>query len=94
MNLEKLTKIIMTNSFPREPGYRAKTRFAKFYNLPELMAMFKEVADIKTADMLELPVPDAHFHNVAVKPSEMQKEMLLPLRSEPRKSVVAVWIRV
>ena len=56
--------------------------------------MFKEVADIKTADMLELPVPEAHFHNVAVKPSEMQKEMVAPLRNEPRKSVAAVWIRV
>ena len=66
-------------------GYRAKTRFAKFYNLPELMAMFKEVADIKTADMLELPVPDAHFHNVAVKPSEMQKEMVASLAERAEK---------
>ena len=66
-------------------GYRAKTRFAKFYNLPELMAMFKEVADIKTADMLELPVPEAHFHNVAVKPSEMQKEMVASLAERAEK---------
>nr|WP_244140414.1 N-6 DNA methylase [Ruthenibacterium lactatiformans] len=70
---ETVTAVELT---PEGTGYRAKTRFAKFYNLPELMAMFKEVADIKTADMLELPVPDAHFHNVAVKPSEMQKEMV------------------
>ena len=60
-------------------GYRAKTRFAKFYNLPELMAMFKEIADIKTADMLNLPVPEAKYHNIAVKPSEMQKEMVASL---------------
>ena len=66
---ETVTAVELT---PEGTGYRAKTRFAKFYNLPELMAMFKEVADIKTADMLELPVPEAHFHNVAVKPSEMQ----------------------
>ena len=73
---ETVTAVELT---PEGTGYRAKTRFAKFYNLPELMAMFKEVADIKTADMLELPVPDAHFHNVAVKPSEMQKEMVASL---------------
>ena len=53
-----------------------KTRFAKFYNLPELINMFKEVADIKTADMLKLPVPNAHYHNIAVKPSDIQKEMV------------------
>ena len=64
---------------PEGTGYRAKTRFAKFYNLPELMAMFKEVADIKTADMLNLPVPEAKYHNIAVKPSEMQKEMVASL---------------
>ena len=57
-------------------AYRAKTRFAKFYNLPELMAMFKETADIQTADMLKLPVPEAHYHNVVLKPSETQKEMV------------------
>ena len=61
---------------PEGTGYRAKTRFAKFYNLPELMSMFKEVADIQTADMLHLPVPKAEYHNVAVKPSAFQKEMV------------------
>ena len=60
-------------------GYRAKTRFAKFYNLPELMAMFKETADIQTADMLKLPVPEAHYHSVVLKPSETQKEMVAGL---------------
>ena len=60
-------------------GYRAKTRFAKFYNLPELMAMFKETADIQTADMLKLPVPEAHYHSVVLKPSETQKEMVASL---------------
>ena len=64
---------------PEGTGYRAKTRFAKFYNLPELMAMFKEVADIQTADMLNLPVPKAEFHNVSVKPSEFQKSMVSEL---------------
>jgi len=64
---------------PEGTGYRAKTRFAKFYNLPELMAMFKEVADIQTADMLNLPVPKANYHNVALKPSELQKEMVAEL---------------
>ncbi len=73
---ETVTAVELT---PEGTGYRAKTRFAKFYNLPELMAMFKEVADIKTADMLNLPVPKANFHNVAVKPSEMQKEMVASL---------------
>ena len=61
---------------PEGTGYRAKTRFAKFYNLPELMAMFKEVADIQTADMLNLPVPKANYHNIVLKPSEQQKEMV------------------
>lgn len=64
---------------PEGTGYRAKTRFAKFYNLPELMAMFKEVADIQTADMLNLPVPKANYHTVALKPSEQQKEMVADL---------------
>ena len=73
---ETVTAVELT---PEGTGYRAKTRFAKFYNLPELMAMFKEVADIKTADMLDLPVPEAKFHNIAVKPSEMQKEMVAAL---------------
>jgi N12 class adenine-specific DNA methylase len=79
---ETVTAVELT---PEGTGYRAKTRFAKFYNLPELMAMFKEVADIKTADMLELPVPDAHFHNVAVKPSEVQKEMVASLAERAEK---------
>ena len=69
----------ITELTPEGTGYRAKTRFAKFYNLPELMAMFKEIADIKTADMLNLPVPEAKYHNIAVKPSEMQKEMVASL---------------
>ena len=64
---------------PEGTGYRAKTRFAKFYNLPELMTMFKEVADIQTADMLNLPVPKANYHNVVLKPSEQQKEMVAAL---------------
>ena len=64
---------------PEGTGYRAKTRFAKFYNLPELMSMFKNVADIQTADMLNLPVPEAHYHNVALKPSEYQKDMVAAL---------------
>ena len=61
---------------PEGTGYRAKTRFAKFFNLPELMTMFKEVADIQTADMLKLPVPKANYHNVVLKPSELQKKMV------------------
>ena len=64
---------------PEGTGYRAKTRFAKFYNLPELMSMFKEVADIQTADMLNLPVPKANYHHVVLKPSEHQKEMVADL---------------
>nr|WP_240908726.1 helicase-related protein [Paenibacillus timonensis] len=66
---------------PEGTGYRAKTRFARFYNLPELMNVFKEVADIQTADMLQLPVPKAHFHNVAVPPSDFQREMVADLAS-------------
>ena len=61
---------------PEGTGYRARTRFAKFFNLPELMAMFKEVADIKTADQLHLPVPNAHYETMAVKPSVYQEEMV------------------
>ena len=79
---ETVTAVALT---PEGTGYRAKTRFAKFYNLPELMAMFKEVADIKTADMLDLPVPQAHYHNIAVKPSEMQKEMVASLAERAEK---------
>ena len=61
---------------PEGTGYRAKTRFARFYNLPELMAMFRQVADIQTADMLDLPVPIAKYHTQALKPSEFQKQMV------------------
>lgn len=64
---------------PEGTGYRAKTRFAKFYNLPELIMMFRDVADIQTADMLMLPVPKANYHTVALKPSEQQKEMVASL---------------
>ena len=64
---------------PEGTGYRAKTRFAKFYNLPELMAMFKEVADIQTADMLNLPVPKANYHNVVIEPSDIQKDLVKEL---------------
>lgn len=64
---------------PEGTGYRLKTRFAKFYNLPELMQMFREVADIQTADMLNLPVPEAEYRVVSVKPSEMQREMVVEL---------------
>lgn len=70
---------------PEGSGYRAKTRFAKFYNLPELMTMFKEVADIQTADMLKLPVPKANYHNVVVKPSEMQIRMVEALSERADK---------
>ena len=64
---------------PEGSGYRPKTRFAKFFNLPELMATFKMVADVQTADMLNLPVPEANYHNIALKPSEYQKEMVASL---------------
>ena len=69
---------------PEGTGYRTKTRFSRFYNLPELMNMFKEVADIKTSDMLRLPVPEAHYHTVSVKPSEFQKKIVedLSLRAD------------
>lgn len=70
---------------PEGTGYRAKTRFARFYNLPELMSMFKEVADIKTADMLDLPVPKAIYRNVAVKPSEFQQDMVAELGERAEK---------
>ena len=61
---------------PEGTGYRARTRFARFFNLPELMAMFREAADIKTADQLHLPTPEAVYHNVVAKPTEMQKDMV------------------
>ena len=64
---------------PEGTGYRAKTRFARFYNLPELIAMFKQVADIQTADMLNLPVPTVNYHNVVMKPSEHQRDMVASL---------------
>ena len=64
---------------PEGTGYRARTRFAKFFNLPELMSMFKEVADIKTSDQLHLPVPEAKFETVVAKPSEIQKKMVQEL---------------
>ena len=64
---------------PEGTGYRAKTRFSKFFNFFELINVFKECADIKTADMLNLPVPEAHFHNVVVKPSDIQKDMVSAL---------------
>ena len=70
---------------PEGTGYRAKTRFAKFFNLPELMTMFKEVADIQTADMLMLPVPKANYHNVVLKPSELQKKMVDGLAERAEK---------
>ncbi len=79
---ETITAVELT---PEGSGYRAKTRFARFYNLPELMAMFKEVADIKTADMLDLPVPKAIFHNISVKPSEHQKKMVAELAERAEK---------
>ena len=70
---------------PEGSGYRMKTRFSKFFNLPELINMFKEVADIKTADMLNLPVPNAHYQNVAVKPSDIQKELVESLGERAQK---------
>ena len=70
---------------PEGTGYRARTRFAKFFNLPELMTMFKEVADIKTSDQLHLPVPEAKFETVLVKPSEIQKEMVRSLSERAAK---------
>lgn len=70
---------------PEGTGYRAKTRFSRFYNLPELMSMFKEIADIQTADMLNLPVPKANYHNIVLKPSEHQKEMVAALSERAEK---------
>ena len=64
---------------PEGTGYRAKTRFAKFFNLPELIALFKESADIQTPDMLKLPVPEAEYENVVLKPSEYQQDMVASL---------------
>ena len=70
---------------PEGTGYRAKTRFAKFFNLPELMALFKEVADIQTSEMLNLPVPKANYHNVVIEPSEIQKELVKDLSERAEK---------
>ncbi|HBF1318173.1 TPA: DEAD/DEAH box helicase family protein [Clostridioides difficile] len=70
---------------PEGTNYRAKTRFAKFYNLPELMQMFREVADIQTADMLKLPVPKVNYHNIKTKPSEIQTEMVAGLAKRAEK---------
>ena len=70
---------------PEGTGYRAKTRFAKFFNLPELMALFKEVADIQTSEMLNLPVPKANYHNVVIEPSEIQKELVKDLSKRAEK---------
>lgn len=70
---------------PEGTGYRAKTRFAKFFNLPELMTLFKEVADIQTSEMLNLPVPKANYHNVVIEPSEIQKELVKDLSERAEK---------
>lgn len=78
LNLENLQNHL-DKLVPEGTGYRARTRFAKFFNLPELMAMFKEAADIKTSDQLHLPVPDAKFETVVVKPSEIQQDMVQAL---------------
>ena len=79
---ETITAVELT---PEGTGYRAKTRFAKFYNLPELMQMFREVADIQTADMLKLPVPTVNYHNIKTKPSEIQTEMVASLAKRAEK---------
>lgn len=76
---------------PEGSGYRMKTRFAKFFNLPELIAMFKEVADIQTADMLKLPVPEVEYHNEVAEPTQFQKDMVAELgerAEEVRKRTV------
>ena len=70
---------------PEGTGFRAKTRFSKFFNLPELMKTFKEVADIKTADMLNLPRPKANFHVVSVKPTEEQRHLVAGLSDRARR---------
>ena len=70
---------------PEGKGYRSRTRFARFYNLPELMSAFKECADIKTADVLNLPTPEAHYHNIVAEPTEMQKAMVDGLSERARK---------
>ena len=67
------------------PGYRARTRFSKFFNLPELMNLFKEVADIKTADQLDLPTPEVEYHNIVAKPTEHQQDMVKALSERAAK---------
>lgn len=79
---ETVTAVELT---PEGTNYRAKTRFAKFYNLPELMQMFCEVADIQTADMLKLPVPKVNYHNIKTKPGEIQTEMVVSLAKRAEK---------
>ena len=69
---------------PEGTGYRARTRFSKFFNLPELMNLFKEVADIKTADQLNLPTPEVEYHNIVAQPTEHQQEMVKAFRSAHR----------
>ena len=77
--------VIAIELAPEGTGYRSKTRFSRFYNLPELLSMFKQTADIQTADMLNLPVPKANYHNVVLKPSETQKEMVRSLSERAEK---------
>lgn len=79
MSLWRYIFITSKELAPEGTGYRAKTRFAKFHNLPELMSMFKEIADIQTSDMLNLPVPKANYHTIVVEPSETQKQMVADL---------------
>ena len=70
---------------PEGTGYRARTRFSKFFNLPELMNLFKEVADIKTADQLDLPTPEVEYHNIVAKPTEHQQDMVKALSERAAK---------
>lgn len=70
---------------PEGTGYRAKTRFARFYNLPELISMFKQVADVQTADMLKLPIPEAEYHNEVIKPSKFQTDMVASFSERAEK---------
>jgi N12 class adenine-specific DNA methylase len=70
---------------PEGTGYRAKTRFARFYNLPELISMFRQTADIQTSDMLKLPVPEAEYHNEVIKPSQFQRDMVASFADRAEK---------
>ena len=83
--LRKMGTITALELAPEGTNYRAKTRFAKFHNLPELMLMFREIADIQTADMLKLPVPKVNYHNIKVAPSDIQKEMVASLAKRAEK---------